>query len=313
MEARREFVVKGVFEGYFLPLYLLEPSHSRDDQVAVHLGLRKLQWLFLTCHNFWIIFRLTKVGDDMILAYSPMLDISSSSIPFRAYLGAVLSAVRGFPVNPTVITVGTILDTLPEEDEGEDSTPEDMDDDGSGEYTYTGHGNKPPRSRNKAAGNYDLKVCFLVPCLVENNWICVQFTASPANSSNTRWIYLRSISPDSFTTPSLPPAWDRTVRITNLLGVGSTGVVFQGSIGKKLVAVKIVEALHRDDGPRRQRLRSEFAVYAHLEQLYNSGNLPRCIAPRCYGAFESKRLDILVMGLHGRALSDWSDLKPSER
>jgi len=97
------------------------------------------------------------------------------------------------------------------------------------------------------------------------------------------------------------------------LGAGSTGAVFQGFLGKKAVAVKVVEILHQYDRSRRRRLRSEFSVYAHLEELYKSKKFTQRIAPQCYGAFKSKKLDILILGLHGSALFDWDDLTPPER
>ena len=67
-------------------------------QVALYLGLRQLGWLFLSCYNYWIVFRLVKDDDHPYLAYSTEFSINDSSVPFRAFLGAVLSVVKGVPV-----------------------------------------------------------------------------------------------------------------------------------------------------------------------------------------------------------------------
>jgi hypothetical protein len=97
-----------------------------------------------------------------------------------------------------------------------------------------------------------------------------------------------------------------------LLGAGSTGGVYKGSLGKKLYAVKVVEILGRDDVPRRQRLQSECGIYSRLEQAYRSGHLAQRITPRYHGAFGNRYVDALVMDLHGSALSDWTELQPFE-
>lgn len=72
----------------------------------------------------------------MVLAYSPMLHIANSSIPFRAYLGALLSIVKGLPVAPPIFSIDNILETLPEADQDmdDDSFPNSNGEDGSGTY-----------------------------------------------------------------------------------------------------------------------------------------------------------------------------------
>jgi hypothetical protein len=92
--------------------------------------------------------------------------------------------------------------------------------------------------------------------------------------------------------------------LSSLLGAGSTGAVYKGSLDNKLYAVKVVEVLSRDDIPRRQRLQSECGIYSRLEQAYRSGHLAQHITPRYHGAFGSKCVDALVMDLHGSTLSD---------
>jgi hypothetical protein len=138
-------------------LFISNQPFNKDEQVAVYLGSRELEWLFLTCHNLWIVFRLTMVNNKRVLAYSPMLDIDNSSIPFRAYLGAVLSADGDFAVEHTIVPVDVTLDASPEEDDAEDPPPDDDDDDGWGEYKPSARGN----SSSEATGDYNLTVSFL--------------------------------------------------------------------------------------------------------------------------------------------------------
>jgi hypothetical protein len=57
-----------------------------------------MEWLFLTCHNYWIVCRLVEDDNHPYLAYSPKISIEDSSEPFRAFLGSILSVVRDFPV-----------------------------------------------------------------------------------------------------------------------------------------------------------------------------------------------------------------------
>jgi hypothetical protein len=110
---------------------------KKDDQAALYLGLRQLEWLFLTCHNSWIVFHLTKIGNETVLAYSPMLDIVDSSVPFRAYFGSVLSVLKQVPVKPTVLPADLVLDTLQEEDDDDDGESGDSSSDGD-------HGDNKP-------------------------------------------------------------------------------------------------------------------------------------------------------------------------
>jgi hypothetical protein len=84
-------------------------------------------------------------------------------------------------------------------------------------------------------------------------------------------------------------------------------------MGKKVLAVKIVEILGRQDDSKRQRLQSESGIYSRLEHAFDSGKLAQRITPQCYGTFSSKRLDVIIMELHGSALSKWDDLALSER
>jgi hypothetical protein len=89
-----------------------------------------MEWLFLTCHNYWIVCRLVRDDADPFLAYSPMCSIENSSAPFRAFLGAMLSVLKGVPVQPSIFDSDMELDCIPEE-EDKGLLPID---DGSGAY-----------------------------------------------------------------------------------------------------------------------------------------------------------------------------------
>ena len=77
--------------------------------------------------------------------------------------------------------------------------------------------------------------------------------------------------------------------------------------------------LRSSDIAARKRLRNEFDVYITMEKAYQSGKLQNRIAPRCYGAFEGKYIDILILDLHitaaatGTVLDSWDDFKLEER
>jgi hypothetical protein len=92
------------------------------------------------------VFRLTTVGDERVLAYSPVIDISNSSIPFRAFLGAILSVIRNIPVRPTVLPVNAIMDMLPEDERDEEEPSVDDYDDESGSYAPSAHGTRSSQS-----------------------------------------------------------------------------------------------------------------------------------------------------------------------
>jgi hypothetical protein len=74
-----------------------------------------MEWLFLTCHNYWIMCRLVRHGDHPYLAYSPEVSIKE---PFRAFLDAILSVVKDVAVKPSVYSSDMELDTIEEEDNG---------------------------------------------------------------------------------------------------------------------------------------------------------------------------------------------------
>ena len=79
------------------------------------------------------------INGSKVLAYSPVLEIVNSSIPFRAYLGALLSVVKNVPVQQSSFPVDAELDTLEEDpDEDEDEAVSD------GDHGYTSDEYKPP-------------------------------------------------------------------------------------------------------------------------------------------------------------------------
>lgn len=104
------------------------------------MGLRKQEWLFLTCLNHLIILRLVKSDDCPCVAYSPMLSIENSSKPFMVLLGAILSVKVGFAVEASTPPYPQ-LDLIeegkdPGKDPGLDKDDSDKDDysDGLGAY-----------------------------------------------------------------------------------------------------------------------------------------------------------------------------------
>ena len=66
------------------------------------------------------------------LAYSPEVGIKNSSEPFRAFLGAILSVVKGVPVEHSAFNSDMELNIIEEEDES--PLPENDIDDDSGAY-----------------------------------------------------------------------------------------------------------------------------------------------------------------------------------
>jgi len=104
-------------------------------QTALYLGLQKKEWLFLSCHNYWIVFRLVKEDSEpAFLTFSPLITMEDSSVPFRAFLGAILSVVKGVVVEASVFDDSQILDTIDEEEVEEESSSTSDADHGSGEY-----------------------------------------------------------------------------------------------------------------------------------------------------------------------------------
>jgi hypothetical protein len=106
-------------------------------QAALYLGLRQKEWLFLTSHNYWIVIRLVS-GDRPFIAFSPLISINDSSVPFRAFLGALLSVFKGGVVEASTFDDGQTLDAIDDGPSG--SNPSLNPDNGSGD-----HGPPPKR------------------------------------------------------------------------------------------------------------------------------------------------------------------------
>ena len=115
------------------------------------------------------------------------------------------------------------------------------------------------------------------------------------------------------------PQWAGNDKIrlwfTRYIASGSTGNVWQCRFDTSYhsFAAKVVEVLRPSDTENRQRLRNEFKIYLILDEAYQSGRLHDRIAPRCYGAFESSYMDVLILDLCDSILNSWSDLSASER
>ncbi|KIL55381.1 hypothetical protein M378DRAFT_634291 [Amanita muscaria Koide BX008] len=273
------------------------------SQAALYLGLRRMEWLFITCHNYWIVCRLVRDDQHPFLAYSPMISIDGSSVPFRALLGAILSVVRKVPVEPTEFNPNMELDTIVEErDEG--PLPGDGIDDGSassGKEIV----NDPPKTHNRhRTGQRKAEFGLMI-------------TASSQNSpeSSQVWIHLHPFSNNMLALPQCAKNGKRRLWLTRFVGSGSTGNVWQcrfdGSVD--FFIVKIVEVLRRADANKRQRLHDEFNIYLTLEKGYQSRQLHDRIAPRCYGAFEGDRVAVLILDLCDGVLNEWGELSDPER
>ena len=73
---------------------------NRYAQATSHLGLRQMEWLFLTRQNYWIVFRLERDGDHLCLAYLQEISMKDSTEPFQHFLGIILSVVKNILVEP---------------------------------------------------------------------------------------------------------------------------------------------------------------------------------------------------------------------
>ncbi|KIL58501.1 hypothetical protein M378DRAFT_170490 [Amanita muscaria Koide BX008] len=256
------------------------------SKAALYLGLRHMEWLFLTCHNYWIVCRLVRDDIHPYLAYSPAICIKDSSEPFRAFLGAILSRVVKVPVEPSAYSPDLELDIIEEES----PLPEhDIDDD------------SPSRAHDEH----------------ENTESGLIVTSSSPNSPEDFhvWVHLYSMSNNTLVLPQCARSSKQRLWLTRFVASGSTGNVWQCRFDNcdELFAVKVVEMLRLSDAGSRQRLRNEFKVYLTLDKAYKSGQICDRIAPRCYGAFEGDRMDVLILDLCDGILNDWEELSAAER
>jgi hypothetical protein len=276
-----------------------------------------MEWLFLTCHNHWIVCRLVRDDDNPYLAYSPGISIQESSEPFRAFLGAILSVVKDVPVESSAYNPNIELDTIEEEQDDIDDGSEYQDSSGSGADT----GSPMNRSRDRnSLGNTesDLLVhTFLGRYRSLGSLLHLQVTSSSPKSPENLQVWTRLYTMSNNVLPIPPCARDHKLRLwfIGFIASGSTGSVWQCRFDASYdsFAAKIVEVLRPSDTEKRQRLRNEFKIYLILDEAYQSGRLHDRIAPRCYGAFEGSRMDVLILDLCDGILNSWDDLSASER
>jgi hypothetical protein len=132
-----------------------------------------MEWLFLTCHNYWIVCRLVRDDDHPFLAYSPKISIKDSSEPFRAFLGAILSVLKGAHIEPSTFNPDMQLDTIIE-DTDEGPLPEDDIDDHSGAYpggSSKGGATEPPMTRYRSRAGHDNAEPGLMVCLFVGSYL----------------------------------------------------------------------------------------------------------------------------------------------
>ena len=80
-----------------------------------------------------------------------------------------------------------------------------------------------------------------------------------------------------------------------------------------MFTVKVVKPLHHFEAASREQLCNKFKVYLALEEAYQTGKLPDCITPECYGVFEGDTIDVLILELCDGILEEWDELSDSER
>jgi len=72
----------------------------------------------LSCHNYWIVFRLIRGGSKPpFLAFLPLITMEDSSVPFRTLFSAILSVVKGGVIEASVFDDTQILNIIDKEKE----------------------------------------------------------------------------------------------------------------------------------------------------------------------------------------------------
>ncbi|KAF8351826.1 hypothetical protein F5887DRAFT_1068226 [Amanita rubescens] len=293
VEAKSPSVMKQIAQS--LPQNGIELTWARGrplaakilTKAALYLGLRRMEWLILTCHNYWIVCHLVRDDHDPFLAFSPTISIEDSSKPFRALFGAILSVVKTVPVAPSFFNREMELDiVLEEQDEG--PLPENDINDGSA-YSPSSEEemtNDPPNTRNRhRAGQKKAESGLMI-------------TSSSQNSPESFqvWMYLHPFSNNVLALPQCAKNGKRRLWLTRFVGYGSTGNVWQCRF---------------DDSA--DLLHDEFNIYLTLEKAYQSRQLRHRIAPRCYGAFEGDGVVVLILDLCDGVLNEWEELSDPER
>jgi hypothetical protein len=88
-----------------------------------HLGLRQLEWLFFTSHNH-------RHDQHPFLMYYPMISTQDLPEPFRAFLGALLSILKNFPVEPSEFKPKLEFDTIERRETPDLEPGDDIEDEG---------------------------------------------------------------------------------------------------------------------------------------------------------------------------------------
>ena len=133
-----------------------------------------MEWLFLTCHNHWIVCRLVKDDEHPYLVYSPKISIDDSSEAFRAFLGAILSVGEAVQVEPSTYNSNMQLDTI-EEEENTDPLPEDDDSRLYSSISDRGATTCPPmtRSHGRDGDDKDKSKSKLLVCPVLSRYVFI--------------------------------------------------------------------------------------------------------------------------------------------
>ncbi|KIL63570.1 hypothetical protein M378DRAFT_24959 [Amanita muscaria Koide BX008] len=193
-----------------------------------------------------------------------LCEAKSSSVMKK--VGAILSVVKGVPVEPSAYRSDMKLDTI--------------EDDDSGAY----RGSLDGGATTSYAATHDED---------ENTESELMVTSSSPNSPEDFqvWLHLHSMSNNTLVLPQCARSSKQRLWLARFLASGSTGNVWQCRFDNcdDLFAVKVVELLRPSDAGSQQRLRNEFNAYRILDKAHQSGQLRDRIAPRCYGAFEGNR------------------------
>ncbi|KAF8274292.1 hypothetical protein EI94DRAFT_1768825 [Lactarius quietus] len=121
-EAEWPFVME--MAGKSLPVNGFKLTWARDQSLvvklrkkaALRLAQKKMEWMFLSCFNYWIVCRLIRRDNgEPFLAYSPSHSMENSSEIFRAVLGDILSVQNGVPVQTSAFDPGMEFDDISEE------------------------------------------------------------------------------------------------------------------------------------------------------------------------------------------------------
>ncbi|KIM44998.1 hypothetical protein M413DRAFT_17851 [Hebeloma cylindrosporum] len=264
------------------------------SEAALYLGQRHMKWLFISCHDYWIVCRLVRHDYHPYLAYSPEITIKDSSEPFRAFLGAILSVVKDVLVERSAYSSDMELD-ISQEEEHKNPLPGDVIDDDLAAYQGSSGGRaitSQPVNHSREDGNTESEL---------------MVTSSSPNSPKyfQVWVHLYSLSNNTLALPQCAENSNQRLWLTRFVSSGSSGNVWECRF--------VVEVLRPSDAGSRQRLRNEFKGYLALEKAYHTGQLPDRIAPGCYGAFKGNRVDVLIHDLCEGVLNQWGELSAPER